>query len=334
MNWYKKALSEQMTLSEALNILGLQKGCSIDELKQKYRELALKYHPDKNPGNKHAEDMMKIVNNAMEIIKKQIAKGWKDFFRTIEIPKTPRYTDDERYSDDDEENSFWENFRKDFEEEYEKGENRIYTDEYQEYMDNYDNVEYWKQQMIDYPMAFSWKDDAIYIEDYKYEDSTRPENIKLSDNVYEALSKGNFIYEYVEAWEIEMSRFPMYYDSEKNTYNDKPLPDYVIEGIKNDPYFTDKLKKGWMDLFLSVPCFFDIKKKKYAKHDVPDYVIEEINNNNGYQYQLTAKWRELLSRKGAKVDIVNGIYYYTNPYENVKDKSVIPDFVVNNLFKK
>ncbi|MBQ9938080.1 MAG: molecular chaperone DnaJ [Oscillospiraceae bacterium] len=49
-------------------VLGLQKGCSEDELKKAYRKLAKQYHPDLNPDNKEAEEKFKEVGEAYEVL--------------------------------------------------------------------------------------------------------------------------------------------------------------------------------------------------------------------------------------------------------------------------
>lgn len=61
-------------------VLGLQKGASDDEIKKAFRKMAMKYHPDKNPGDKEAEEKFKEVNEAYSVLSDPDKKSKYDRF--------------------------------------------------------------------------------------------------------------------------------------------------------------------------------------------------------------------------------------------------------------
>ena len=61
-------------------VLGLKKGASDDEIKKAFRKMAMKYHPDRNPGDKNAEEQFKQINEAYSVLSDPDKKSKYDRF--------------------------------------------------------------------------------------------------------------------------------------------------------------------------------------------------------------------------------------------------------------
>ena len=61
-------------------VLGVGKNASDDEIKKAYRKLAIKYHPDKNPGDKEAEAKFKEINEAHDVLSDKQKRARYDQF--------------------------------------------------------------------------------------------------------------------------------------------------------------------------------------------------------------------------------------------------------------
>lgn len=57
-----------MSKKDYYSLLNVSRNASADEIKKAYRKLAMQYHPDKNPGNKAAEDKFKEITEAYEVL--------------------------------------------------------------------------------------------------------------------------------------------------------------------------------------------------------------------------------------------------------------------------
>jgi molecular chaperone DnaJ len=69
-----------MAKRDYYEILGIQKSASIDDVKKSYRKLAMQYHPDRNPGNKEAEEKFKEATEAYEVLSDQDKRSRYDRF--------------------------------------------------------------------------------------------------------------------------------------------------------------------------------------------------------------------------------------------------------------
>ena len=69
-----------MSKRDYYDILGVSKNATADELKKAYRKLAIKFHPDKNPDDKDAEEKFKEAAEAYDVLSNPEKKGRYDQF--------------------------------------------------------------------------------------------------------------------------------------------------------------------------------------------------------------------------------------------------------------
>lgn len=67
-----------MAKRDYYEILGVERGASEQEIKKAYRRIAMKYHPDRNPDDKNAEDKFKEATEAYEVLSNEQKRGAYD----------------------------------------------------------------------------------------------------------------------------------------------------------------------------------------------------------------------------------------------------------------
>src|ERR1700757_886146 len=69
-----------MAKRDYYDVLGVSKSADAEELKRSYRKLAMQFHPDRNPGDKTAEQKFKDLNEAYDVLKDDQKRAAYDRF--------------------------------------------------------------------------------------------------------------------------------------------------------------------------------------------------------------------------------------------------------------
>ena len=109
-----------MNFKDYYKILKISRNANIDEVKKSYRKLAKQWHPDKNQGNKKAEDKFKEISEAYDVLSDSVKRKKFDDFLYVSSRKqtTYSYRKAKDFSQEEYETEFSDFFKQFFKKEY------------------------------------------------------------------------------------------------------------------------------------------------------------------------------------------------------------------------
>lgn len=120
-------------------VLGISKTASADEIKKAYRNLAFKYHPDRNSGDKVAEEKFKEINEAYDVLSDEKKRADYDSFGTSNPHYSGTNNSYNRNNDFTNEETFWNWFNGNTSNSY--GNNNTYRNYYYQSTNSYNKKE-------------------------------------------------------------------------------------------------------------------------------------------------------------------------------------------------
>lgn len=120
-------------------VLGISKTASADEIKKAYRNLAFKYHPDRNSGDKVAEGKFKEINEAYDVLSDEKKRADYDSFGTSNSHYSGTNNSYNRNNDFTNEETFWNWFNGNTSNSY--GNNNTYRNYYYQSTNSYNKKE-------------------------------------------------------------------------------------------------------------------------------------------------------------------------------------------------
>ena len=120
-------------------VLGISKTASADEIKKAYRNLAFKYHPDRNSGDKVAEEKFKEINEAYDVLSDEKKRADYDSFGTSNSHYSGTNNSYNRNNDFTNEETFWNWFNGNTTNSY--GSNNSYRNYYYQSTNSYNKKE-------------------------------------------------------------------------------------------------------------------------------------------------------------------------------------------------